>query len=452
MDLLSVAGHKVYAPKGIGALYLREGTKIESFVHGAGHEAGRRAGTENVLLAVALGAACDAARKGVGMPQVKILRDRFWDGLKGIFGERVTLNGHPTERLAQHAQRQLCRQGRCGGPRRSFRGRRVDRLGVPRRFGDAFSRPGRHGGSSVRGDGSGPVQPRTVDRLGRVGRGAWSTEIIRVGLFLSRSGGRMVSGNRQGNGQKGHWDKTYSGDPTFFGDGASEFARTALNRFKGAAVRSVLELGCGQGRDTLLFAKEGFHATALDYSGAGLRKLRESATDLGVSDRIDTRSFDVRKPLPFPDGSFDACYSHMLLCMELSTAELRFLLGEVRRVLKTGGLELYSVRNTFDPHHGAGIHKSEEMYDIGGFVVHFFSEEKVRSLATGYELLELRRMQEGTLPRELFGVVLRKREEAADASHIQKEEEGDVAGSPSGKSAPEASPVADPAAAKPRFT
>jgi len=99
VDLLSVAGHKVYAPKGIGALYIREGTKIEPFVHGAGHEAGRRAGTENVLLAVALGAACEVARKWVGMPKLKILRDRFWEGLRGIFGEKVTLNGHPTARL-----------------------------------------------------------------------------------------------------------------------------------------------------------------------------------------------------------------------------------------------------------------------------------------------------------------------------------------------------------------
>ena len=99
VDLLSVAGHKVYAPKGIGALYIREGTKIEPFVHGAGHEAGRRAGTENVLLAVALGAACDTARKWIGMPQVQALRDRFWDGLRGMFGEKVTLNGHPTARL-----------------------------------------------------------------------------------------------------------------------------------------------------------------------------------------------------------------------------------------------------------------------------------------------------------------------------------------------------------------
>jgi len=99
VDLLSVAGHKVYAPKGIGAIYIREGTRIEPSVHGAGHEAGRRAGTENVLLAVALGAACEVARKWVGMTQVKILRDRFWEGLRGNLGEKVTLNGHPTERL-----------------------------------------------------------------------------------------------------------------------------------------------------------------------------------------------------------------------------------------------------------------------------------------------------------------------------------------------------------------
>jgi cysteine desulfurase len=99
VDLLSVAGHKVYAPKGIGAIYIREGTGIEPFVHGAGHEGGRRAGTENVLLSVALGAACDVARKWVEMPRIAALRDRFWEGLRGIFHGKVTLNGHPENRL-----------------------------------------------------------------------------------------------------------------------------------------------------------------------------------------------------------------------------------------------------------------------------------------------------------------------------------------------------------------
>ncbi len=60
--------------------------------------------------------------------------------------------------------------------------------------------------------------------------------------------------------------------------------------------------------------------------------------------------------------------------MELSTTELKFILGEIRRVLKTGGLALYSVRNTFDKHYCTGLHRSEDIYEVaGGFVVHFFS-------------------------------------------------------------------------------
>ncbi|MBN1341780.1 MAG: cysteine desulfurase [Phycisphaerae bacterium] len=99
VDLLSVAGHKVYAPKGVGALYVRRGVTIEPLVHGAGHESGRRAGTENVLLDVGLGAACEVAGEWVGMPQVRRLRDRFWEMLREALGDRVVLNGHPTERL-----------------------------------------------------------------------------------------------------------------------------------------------------------------------------------------------------------------------------------------------------------------------------------------------------------------------------------------------------------------
>lgn len=99
VDLLSVAGHKVYAPKGVGALYIKQGIKLEPVVHGAGHESGRRAGTENVILDVGLGAACELARSWIGMPSVLKLRDSFWSSLQETFGELVVLNGHPTERL-----------------------------------------------------------------------------------------------------------------------------------------------------------------------------------------------------------------------------------------------------------------------------------------------------------------------------------------------------------------
>jgi cysteine desulfurase len=94
VDFLSIAGHKLYAPKGIGALYIREGTELEPFVHGAGHESGRRAGTESALLTAALGKACELAGDLSDMARIGALRDRLWMALKESCGDHVVLNGH----------------------------------------------------------------------------------------------------------------------------------------------------------------------------------------------------------------------------------------------------------------------------------------------------------------------------------------------------------------------
>jgi len=99
VDLLSVAGHKLYAPKGIGALFVRRGVRLEPLIHGAGHEGGRRAGTESALLAVGLGKACELARDFTAIDRVRALRNHFWQVLQTRFGNRVALNGHPTHRL-----------------------------------------------------------------------------------------------------------------------------------------------------------------------------------------------------------------------------------------------------------------------------------------------------------------------------------------------------------------
>lgn len=99
VDLLSVAGHKLHTPRGTGALYIRNGISIEPLIHGAGHESGRRAGTEKVMLDVALGVACDLARSWTGAGRLRELRDLFWNLLRNQFGEDVVLNGHPAERL-----------------------------------------------------------------------------------------------------------------------------------------------------------------------------------------------------------------------------------------------------------------------------------------------------------------------------------------------------------------
>lgn len=102
VDLLTVAGHKLYAPKGIGALYIRNGTSIDNFVHGAGQEQRRRAGTENVPYIVGLGQACKIAADSVrDFGQcVKMLRDRLHKNiLDGLGADKVKLNGHPEQRL-----------------------------------------------------------------------------------------------------------------------------------------------------------------------------------------------------------------------------------------------------------------------------------------------------------------------------------------------------------------
>ncbi len=100
VDMAAISGHKIYAPKGIGALYIRRGVRLHALLHGGAHEKNRRAGTENVPGAAALGAACDLARREMPKeePRIRALRDRLEKGiLSGV--PAVFLNGHPTERL-----------------------------------------------------------------------------------------------------------------------------------------------------------------------------------------------------------------------------------------------------------------------------------------------------------------------------------------------------------------
>jgi cysteine desulfurase NifS/selenium donor protein len=103
VDLLSVAGHKMYAPKGVGALYIRSGVRLAKFVHGADHEANRRAGTENVLEIVGLGQAAEIAGQDLARnaAHMRAMRDRLWAGLTRELDtpNLLKLNGHPEERL-----------------------------------------------------------------------------------------------------------------------------------------------------------------------------------------------------------------------------------------------------------------------------------------------------------------------------------------------------------------
>lgn len=100
VDLLSVAGHKLYAPKGVGALYVRKGVVLDKLMHGADHEMNLRAGTENVLEIVGLGKACELAARDLkkNSRHMKTLRDELFAGIRQLLPQ-TRLNGHPELRL-----------------------------------------------------------------------------------------------------------------------------------------------------------------------------------------------------------------------------------------------------------------------------------------------------------------------------------------------------------------
>ncbi len=193
-----------------------------------------------------------------------------------------------------------------------------------------------------------------------------------------------------------------------FGEAPSDPAKWALELLKREGKAALLELGGGQGRDTLYFARNGLQVTMLDYSQVAVSTVTVKAGTLGVGGLIKAIQHDIRRPLPLPDESFDAAFSHMLFCMAITNAEAERLSKEVWRVLKPGGLNIFTVRHTGDPHFGTGIHRGDEMYEVGGFIVNFFDRAKVERLSKGYELLGVDEFEEGGMPRRLFRVTMRK--------------------------------------------
>jgi len=208
--------------------------------------------------------------------------------------------------------------------------------------------------------------------------------------------------------QHSHWENTFTRKLDMMGSEPSYSAKKAVKLFRKKGIKKILELGGGQGRDAIYFAQNGFYVYVLDFSKTGLDLIKQKAKQLKLQN-ITTLQHDVRNALPFKNESIEGCYSHMLYCMALTTGELEFISEEIKRVLKPGGLNIYTVRNIDDSHYRKGIHRGEDMYESQGFIVHFFNKEKVEHLAKGYEIESADKFEEGKLPRKLFLVVLSKK-------------------------------------------
>lgn len=208
--------------------------------------------------------------------------------------------------------------------------------------------------------------------------------------------------------QREHWQDTYRVHPELYGSDPSEPAAYAAKVFQTNGVERVLELAAGHGRDTLYFAHQGFTVLATDFSDVAVAQVRRFAQAQGVTSRVQATVHDLRKPLPVETASIDAVFAHMALCMALSTKELHAIVDEVSRVLKPGGKFIYTVRHTGDAHYGAGQAHGDDIFECGGFAVHFFSRELVQGLAAGWILDDVHAFEEGDLPRRLWRVTATK--------------------------------------------
>ena len=208
------------------------------------------------------------------------------------------------------------------------------------------------------------------------------------------------------NEQSQHWEKNFSSKPEMFGNEPSIAAVQSLNLFKG---KKIVELGAGLGRDTIFFAQNSIQVEALDYSQKAIEIINNKSKKLNLTGLIKTQIFDVRKRLPFDDNSIDGCFSHMLYCMALSNYDLENLNKEILRILKPEGINIYTVRHTDDGDYKNGTHIGEDLYKNDGFIVHFFSKDKINQLSKGFEILDIEKFEEGKFPRKLFRVTLKKK-------------------------------------------
>ena len=210
------------------------------------------------------------------------------------------------------------------------------------------------------------------------------------------------------NQQSQHWETNFSNKPEMFGLEPSYPAKKALDIFRENKLSNVIELGAGLGRDSIYLGKNSINLTALDYSENGLKILDQKIKNENLSSLISTLKFDIRDNLPFENNSIDACYSHMLYCMAFTFDELIKLNNEIKRVLKPGGVNIYTARNTDDGDYKKGIHRGEDLYEIDGIIIHFFSEKTIKNLMNGYENLLIEYFEEGSFPRKLFFVCNKK--------------------------------------------
>jgi len=167
---------------------------------------------------------------------------------------------------------------------------------------------------------------------------------------------------------------------------ANDFARRSFSQIKDKNFRTLLDLGCGDGRDSLFFASEGLNVTSVDFSESGIKKLNELIKEKSLE--IKTIQTDIRK-INFPDNSFDVIYAHLSLHYfddEITTQ----IFEKLFRILKKDGLIFIKCKSVEDALYGQGEKVGEDMYKKG-HLRHFFSEDYMKEKLRDFKILSVKK-------------------------------------------------------------
>ena len=168
----------------------------------------------------------------------------------------------------------------------------------------------------------------------------------------------------------------------------SSFARKALAELGPSRERTLLDLGCGDGADSILFAKRGFRVTSLDFSDEALHKLSARAADVGLQNITNVRH-DFSRPLPFTNRSFDVVFAHLSLHY-FDHAITAATFAEIRRVLVSGGILFVKCRSERDYFYGKGKKTGDHMY-FRHFQRHFFTPAYMKEVLQDFTIMSIRR-------------------------------------------------------------
>jgi SAM-dependent methyltransferase len=222
----------------------------------------------------------------------------------------------------------------------------------------------------------------------------------------------MIPTDRK-EGQREFWRSRYAEDPSFFGEEESAFARWCAPKLQAEeGIREVIELGSGYGRDARYLSAQGFHVRGVDLATPRPSGTRELSQPERPSELLEGDAFEFLRQLA-PQGA-DAVYSNIFFNMDFTEEEHQELMEAIYRVLRKGGLHLYSARSTSDPWYGRGKRVGPDTFDPAphGVTMHYFSAEYASRLSEGrfdpVEQVE-RSEGEGEFPIRLLYVVDRRR-------------------------------------------